>query len=186
MSNRMPACCPSSFWLFTTQRQPDCMFVISNSTFWMRWFLVPVCHVPRIGRIPCVRWCLGAKQFSCSLIFTHVFLCTDLISNYPCSLISNSHGFHRQWNGRMEAKSWLPSAVGGETGNKASTGMWRIHFSALLNSSKNCGIGNFVHQNIISHGNFEGIDELMCNSFKRWHLCWTHFLCWFKCVQPPE
>jgi len=44
--------------------------------------------------------------------------------------------------------------------------MWRKHFSALLNSSKNCGIGNFVHQNIISHGNFEGIDELMCNSFK--------------------
>ena len=36
----------------------------------------------------------------------------------------------------------------------------------LLNSSKNCGIGNFVHQNIILHGNFEGIDELMCNSFK--------------------
>ena len=44
--------------------------------------------------------------------------------------------------------------------------MWRKHFSALLNSSKNCGIGNFVHENIISHSNFEGIDELMCNSFK--------------------
>ena len=44
--------------------------------------------------------------------------------------------------------------------------VWRKHVSALLNSSKNCGIGNFVHQNIISHGNFEGIDELMCNSFQ--------------------
>ena len=44
--------------------------------------------------------------------------------------------------------------------------MWRKHFSALLNSSKNCGIGNFVHQNINSHSKFEGIDELMCNSFK--------------------
>ena len=44
--------------------------------------------------------------------------------------------------------------------------MWRKHFSALLNSSNNCGIGNFVHQNVISHDNFEGIDELMCNSFK--------------------
>ena len=44
--------------------------------------------------------------------------------------------------------------------------MWRKYFSALLNSSKNCGIGNFVNQNIISHSNFEGIDELMCNSFK--------------------
>jgi len=65
--------------------------------------------------------------------------------------------------------------------------MWSKHFSALLSSSKNCEIGNFVHQNIISHGNFEGIDELMFNSFKikisaaqtttelrswqRWHLC---------------
>ena len=36
----------------------------------------------------------------------------------------------------------------------------------LLNSWKNCEIGNFVQQNIISHGNFEWIDELMCNSFK--------------------
>ena len=67
---------------------------------------------------------------------------------------------------RKSKKSWLPSAVGGETGNKAVTVMWRKHFSALLNSSKNCGIGNFVHESIISHGNFEGIDELMCNSFK--------------------
>ena len=67
---------------------------------------------------------------------------------------------------RRRKKSWLPSAVGGETGNKAVTVMWRKHFSALQNSSKNCGIGNFVHQNKLSHGNFEGIDELMCNSFK--------------------
>ena len=44
--------------------------------------------------------------------------------------------------------------------------MWRRHFSALLNSSKNCEIDNFVCQNIISNGHFEGIDMLMCNSFK--------------------
>jgi len=44
--------------------------------------------------------------------------------------------------------------------------MWRKHFSAVLNSSKKCEIGNFVHQNIISHGSFEGTDELTCNSFK--------------------
>jgi len=50
-------------------------------------------------------------------------------------------------------KSWLPSTVGGETGNKAVTVMWRKHFSTLLNSSKNYGIGNFVHQNISSHSN---------------------------------
>jgi len=31
---------------------------------------------------------------------------------------------------------------------------------------KNCEIGNFVYQNINSHSNFEGIGELMCNSFK--------------------
>jgi len=67
---------------------------------------------------------------------------------------------------RKSKKSWLPSTVGGETGNQAVTVMWRKHFSALLNSSKNCEIGNFVHQNIISCSNFEGIDELMCNSFK--------------------
>jgi len=69
-------------------------------------------------------------------------------------------------NIRKSKKSWLPSKVGGETGNDAVTVMWRKHFSALLNSSKNFEIGNFVHQNIISYGNFEGIDELMCNSFK--------------------
>jgi len=69
-------------------------------------------------------------------------------------------------NIRKRKKPWLPSTVGGETGNNAVTVMWRKHFSALLNSSKHCEIGNFVHQNIISHGNFEEIDELMCNSFK--------------------
>ena len=63
-------------------------------------------------------------------------------------------------------KAWLPSKVGGETGNEEVTVMWRKHFAALLNSSKDCEIGNYVKQNIISHGNFEGIDELMCNSFK--------------------
>ena len=67
---------------------------------------------------------------------------------------------------RKSKKSWLPSTVGVETGNKAVTVMWRKHFSALLNSSKNCGIGNFVYQNINSQSDFEGIDELMCNSFK--------------------
>ena len=97
---------------------------------------------------------------------------------------------------RKSKKSWLPSTVGGETGNKAVTITWRKHFSALLNSSKNCGIGNFVHQNINSHSNFEGIDELMRNSFKiksllhklplnraagkcvhqRFHLCQLHKL----------
>jgi len=79
--------------LSTTQPQPDIMFVFSNSTFWMRWSFIPVYHVPRIGRIPRVQWCLGAKLFSCSLMFTHVFLCTNLISNYPCSFISNSTKF---------------------------------------------------------------------------------------------
>jgi len=67
---------------------------------------------------------------------------------------------------RKRKKSWLPSTVGKETRNKAVTVMWRKHFSALLNSSKNCRINNFVHQHIISHGNFKGIYELMCNSFK--------------------
>ena len=67
---------------------------------------------------------------------------------------------------RKSKKSWLPSTVGGETGNKAVTVMWRKHFPALLNSSKNCEIGNFVQQIIISHSNFKGIDELMCNNLK--------------------
>ena len=67
---------------------------------------------------------------------------------------------------RKSKKSRLPSTVGGETGNKAVTVMRRKHFSALLNSSKNCEIDNFVHQNINSHGSFEEIEELMCNSFK--------------------
>jgi len=58
-------------------------------------------------------------------------------------------------NIRKSKKSWLPSTVGGETGNKTVTVMWRKHFSALLNSSKSCEIGNFVHQHIISHGNFQ-------------------------------
>ena len=34
---------------------------------------------------------------------------------------------------RKSKKSWLPSTVGGEIGNKAVTVMWRKHFSALLN-----------------------------------------------------
>jgi len=44
--------------------------------------------------------------------------------------------------------------------------MWKKHFAAFLNSSNNCEIGNFVKENINSHGNFEGINELRCNSFK--------------------
>jgi len=40
------------------------------------------------------------------------------------------------------------------------------HFAALLNSSKNCEMGNFVKQNITSCGNSEGIDDLTCNSYK--------------------
>jgi len=90
-------------------------------------------------------------------------------------------------NIRKHMKTWLPSTVGGETRNETVTFMWKNHFAAFLNSSKNCEIGNFVKRNINSHGNFEMIDELMCNSFrmksktaqtttrpcnwKRWHLC---------------
>jgi len=47
--------------------------------------------------------------------------------------------------------------------------MWKNmenHFAAFLNSSKNCESGKFVKQNINSHGNYEGIDDFMCNSFK--------------------
>ena len=49
-------------------------------------------------------------------------------------------------NIRKSKKSWLPSTVGSETGNKAATGMWRKYFSALLNSSKNCEIGNLCNK----------------------------------------
>ena len=56
--------------------------------------------------------------------------------------------------------------MGGQTGNETVTIMWKKYFAALLNSSKNCEIGHFVKQNINSHGNFEEIDELMCNSYK--------------------
>jgi len=45
---------------------------------------------------------------------------------------------------RKSKKSWLPSTVGGETRNEAVVIMWKKHFAALLNSSKNCEIGNFV------------------------------------------
>ena len=45
-----------------------------------------------------------------------------------------------------------------------------LALSALLNSSKNCEIGNFVKQNINSNDNFgdnfEVIDDLMCISYK--------------------
>jgi len=82
----------------------------------------------------------------------------------PEVLLNRSPKKFRQ-NIRKSKKSWLPSTVVGETGHKVVTVMWRKHFSALLNSSKNSEIGNFVQQNITSHGNFEGIDEFMCNSF---------------------
>ena len=64
--------------------------------------------------------------------------------------------------------------MGGETGNEAVTDMWKNYFSALLNSSKNCGIGNFVKQNINSRDNFEGIGDLTCNNYKNKSL--THNL----------
>jgi len=54
--------------------------------------------------------------------------------------------------------------MGGETRNEAVTTIWKKQFAALPNSD--CGICNFVKQTINSHHNFEGIDELMCNSFK--------------------
>jgi len=66
-------------------------------------------------------------------------------------------------NIRKSKKSWPPFTVGG---NEAVTVMWRKHLVALLNSSKICEIGNYVKQNMISHGNFKGIDELKCNCFK--------------------
>jgi len=47
----------------------------------------------------------------------------------------------------------LPFEVGGETENKAVTVMWKKHFKAYLNSSKNCEIGNLLKQNINSHSN---------------------------------
>jgi len=44
--------------------------------------------------------------------------------------------------------------------------MWKKHFAAYLNSSKNCEIGKLLKQNINSHSNFEGIDGFMHNSFE--------------------
>ena len=35
-----------------------------------------------------------------------------------------------------------------------------------LSSSQNCEIGSFVKQNTNSQENFEGINALMCNSYK--------------------
>jgi len=69
-------------------------------------------------------------------------------------------------NDAMARTLWLPSTVGGATGNQAVTDMWKKHFTALLNSSKNCEIGNFVKQSINSQENFDGIDDWMCNSYK--------------------
>jgi len=75
------------------KRQPDFNFIISISAFWMQWSLVPAYHVPRIGTFPRVQSPLGAKLISSFLIFTHVFLGTKMISNYPCSSISSSTKF---------------------------------------------------------------------------------------------
>jgi len=60
------------------------------------------------------------------------------------------------------------STVGVETVYEAVTAMWEYHCAALLNSPKNCEIGNLVKQNINSHGNFGRIDDLLriCNSYK--------------------
>jgi len=70
-------------------------------------------------------------------------------------------------------KSWLPSSVGGESGNEAVTIMWRRHFATLLNSSKNCETGNLVKQNINSQGNFEGL--ITCATVIRLNLCCIHY-----------
>jgi len=51
-------------------------------------------------------------------------------------------------------KSRLLFEVGGETGNKAVTFMWKKHFAAYLNSSKKCEIGKLLKQNINSHSKF--------------------------------
>jgi len=59
---------------------PDFIFVISNSTCLMQCFLMPVYHVPHIGRFPHAQRHPGAKLMSSFLIFTHLFLCTKLIS----------------------------------------------------------------------------------------------------------
>ena len=81
---------PSKLFIivYTIQRQPDLIFIISISTFSMLWSLVPVYHVLRTGRFPGVQSHLSAKLISSFLVFTHVFVCTKLISNYPCFCIS--------------------------------------------------------------------------------------------------
>ena len=43
---------------------------------------------------------------------------------------------------------------------------WKNHTAALLNSSKNCELRNFVKPKINSQENCEGIDDLMCKSYK--------------------
>jgi len=63
-----------------------------------------------------------------------------------------NHGFHLQWEEKQEIKQSL--SCGEDI------------FQHCWTHQKNCGIGNFVHQSIISHGNFERVDELMCKSFK--------------------
>jgi len=59
----------------------------------MQWSLVPVYHVPRLGRFPHLQSRLDAKLISSFLVFSHVLLCTKLISNYPCSFISSTIKF---------------------------------------------------------------------------------------------
>jgi len=44
--------------------------------------------------------------------------------------------------------------------------MWKSHLATLLNSWKNCEIGNFVKQNINSQENFEVIDDLCATCHK--------------------
>jgi len=43
---------------------------------------------------------------------------------------------------------------------------WKKHFSAFLNSSKTCEIGNYVKANVNSRGHYGGVDKLIFNSFK--------------------
>ena len=64
---------------------------------------------------------------------------------------SKKSWLHLQWEVKQEIKQSL------SCGENTFQHCW---------TPKNCEIGNFVQQNITSHGNFEGIDELMCNSFK--------------------
>ena len=65
-----------------------------------------------------------------------------------------------------EKVEFISKSYGGTTGNEAVAEMRKNHSAALMNSSKKCTIDIFVKQNINWHENFEGIDGLMCYSYK--------------------